>query len=151
MSCPANPPAPAGFAVWRGPVPPPLSRWAVGLLKTVNQHDFGYTWQTTDPTTGKPVVARLDRHTWHFDSSGKLLTGLCWKGVTLYASLPQGQVGASTGDPLGGPPDPNAAVYGAPPAKTDWKLVALSAGAGAAVVGLFWAAIHYAGMPRLNP
>jgi hypothetical protein len=48
-------------------------------------------------------------------------------------------------------PSPLAAVTVASPAGPDWKAVAWSAAAIAAVVGLFWAALHFAGTRRVNP
>lgn len=140
VSCPANPPAPAGYRVWTAAVPMPLTQWAIGLLQHVSSFPYGQTW--TMQYNGQTVLARKDFHSWTH-RNGQLVTG-CFQGITLYQQIPQGQVGATNGDPLGGPPDPNAAVYGGPPAKTDWKLVALSAGAGAGVVAMFLAALHFA-------
>ena len=150
MSCPSDLPAPSGYAVWQGAVPPALSSWAVQLLKGVSKVPFGTTW--TQPYNGADVVARVDVHTWHFLPDGTLLTGLCWKGITLYKPLPTGAVlgdtdvtniGTST-------PDPTLAVYDDAPNTTNWPLVAVSGVAIVATVAAFMLAIKVAGRPRLR-
>jgi len=154
MSCPGNPPAPAGFTVWKGPVPTELVQWAISLRDHVSGFPYGQTWtmQYTDPT-GKTqtVTARKDYHTWTY-RGGQLVQGICIPGITLYQAKPTGVVGANYGDPLGGTPDGTEAVYGAdvPGPGVNWKLVAVSAGAGALVVGLFWAAVHFMPGKRLR-
>lgn len=167
MSCGTDAPPPQGFAIWKGPVPTPLVQWAMGLRDHVGQFAFGTTWSTT--YNDQLVLARCDHHTWHIDEkTGALRTNLCWKGITLYAPLtidsapPAGTIttgsgaaprtlGAAVANPSAGPavapdqttPDPNLAVFSSP--SPDWGLVAISAAAGAAVVGLFLLAMHHAG------
>ena len=150
MTCPANPPAPSGYAVWQGPVPPVLTAWCVGLLKTSSQYPFGQTW--TQVYDGQTIIARLDRHTWHYLPDGTLLTDLCWRGLTLYRPLPAGATLGSDTDVTNietAAPDPTLAVYDQPPSSTNWGIVAFTGAALLLVVGGFWAAIQLAGRPRL--
>jgi len=150
VSCPANPPAPTGYDVWKGPVPPALTAWCVALLKTSSKYDFGQTW--TMVNGGQTVIARLDRHTWHYLPDGTLLTDLCWKGLTLYRPIP---VGMSQSDPSivtnieTATPDPALAVYDSPPRYTDWPLVIASGAAILATAAAFVLALKLAGRPRL--
>lgn len=149
MSCPANPPAPPGYRVWRGPVPTELTQWAMQLRDNIAPWPYGQTWsmQYADPTSGQTetVVARKDHHSWTY-RGGQLVTGLCIPGITLYSPLPAGTTSASAavgGDPLAGTPDGTEAVYGAdtvpsPPASTNWGLVLLDAAILAAVAAGFW-------------
>lgn len=146
MSCPANPPPPAGYSVFRGTVSPQLKVWAVQLLQHVNKYPYGTTWQMQ--SNGQTIIARLDHHTWHVDAkTGKLLTNLCWPGITLYQPRPvqQGQLGGDVENVETAAPSVDLGVYGYAP--TDWGLVALSAAAAAAVVAAFAAALYYAGKP----
>jgi hypothetical protein len=80
-ACPSNPPAPSGFSVWTGAVPAELSRWAVALLKHINEAPYGTVWSTT--YQGQPVLARKDYHTWTY-RNGELVSGICIPGITLY-------------------------------------------------------------------
>lgn len=151
MSCPSNPPPPAGWRVWRKPVPQALTQWAMDLRDHINAFPYGQTWTTT--WGGEAVLARKDRHTWtnrrQPDGSMKLVSGICIPGITLYETVPAGYTGIENFDT----PDPTAAVYGAddvPPAKTSWGLVALTAGATLSVVGLVWLGVKLAGAPRLT-
>ncbi|MDE2022215.1 MAG: hypothetical protein KGI71_04895 [Patescibacteria group bacterium] len=150
MSCPANPPAPSGYAVWKGPVPPELSKWAVQLLGTVSKYDFGQTWTMVD-AKGETIIARLDRHTWHYLPDGTLLTNLCWKGITLYRPLAiQTPYGGVTTNIETATPSADFAVYDTPPSSTNWTLVAVAGGAIVFTVAAFWAAIHFTGRSRLS-
>jgi hypothetical protein len=128
--------------VWKGSVPPPLSSWAVQLLKTVSKVPFGQTW--TQNYSGTQVVARKDYHTWHYQPDGTLLTNICWPGITLYKPLP---TGFATVDDVTNvetaTPDPSLAVYDVQP--TNWSLVAVSAGAILTISALFALAIKHAG------
>jgi hypothetical protein len=144
-SCPTNPPAPSGYAVWQGAVPAPLETWAVQLLGTVSKVPFGQIW--TKAYNGQTVIARKDRHTWHYDANGQLLTGLCWAGITLYRPFVTGGVQGDTDvtNIETAQPDPTLAVYDARPSHIDWPLVGISAGAGATVVALFLLALRHAG------
>lgn len=84
-ACPSDPPAPDGYRVWTGRVPTELSQWAVDLLRHVNRYEYGTTW--TMPFGGVTVLARKDHHTWTW-RGGKLVTGICIPGITLYTPLP---------------------------------------------------------------
>ena len=149
-ACPSDIPAPSGYAVWQGAVPPPLTAWAVQLLKSVSASPFGTTW--TQNYGGANVVARVDVHTWHYLPDGTLLTGLCWKGITLYRPFTGGVQGAADVTNIGtATPDPTLAVYdnSPTPAGTSWGLVAVAGGAILLTIGAFVAAIKLAGRPRL--
>jgi len=159
MTCANNPPPPDGFKIWRGSPPPrPLVQWAVDLrdhwMPKVN---FGETTgiDFVDPTTGQSqyVVARKDHHTWTY-KNGQLVSGICIPGITLYQSkltpalagapgMGDASTSTATPDTLD-TPDPTVAAYAQEP-DTNWGLVAVSAGAAAAVVVAFWAGIHFAG------
>ena len=162
MTCPANPPAPAGYMVWKGAVPTELTQWAMQLRDNIAPFPYGQTW-TLDYTdaSGNPatVLARKDYHTWTW-RNGQLVTGLCIPGVTLYAPIPGGTPTTAeaglpppAGDPLASA-DGTEAVWGAdtvpsattaPPTETSWPLVALTAGAIGGVVFLFFQALKAAG------
>ena len=161
MACPPNPKAPEGYRVWRQKaVPKPLEQWAVELRdRWMPTHNFGDTTTMvfTDPATAKDtiVLARKDYHTWTYHQ-GRLVTGICIPGITLYESLlTQALAGAAPGvgqyDAGGGGetfdeavPDPTAARY-SQDIGTDWGLVAATAGAAAAIVVAFWAGLKLAG------
>jgi hypothetical protein len=150
MSCPANPPAPAGYDVWKGPVPSALSSWAVQLLKTVNKYAYGQTW--TLDYAGQEIIARKDYHVWHYQPDGTLLTNICWPGITLYKPLAiTDQLAGSVVENIETTaPDPTLAVYDQPPRSTDWGLVALSGGAIVIVVASVLVGLHFAGRPGLR-
>ena len=145
MACPANPPPPDGFRIWRRPVPRPLTEFAIGIRDQIAKYplrtQFG-TWYN-----GEYVVARVDSHSWTY-VNGQLVTGLCIKGVTLFEAVPT--VALTSYNPVTDTldtPDPNAAVFDAPPGP-DWPLVALSAGAAAGVEALFLWALKAAGQAK---
>jgi hypothetical protein len=92
---------------------------------------------------GQTVVARVDPHSWTF-RDGQLVTGLCIKGITLYAPVAATGVGAVV-DSLD-TPDPTAAVFDEAP--INWGLVAVSAGATVLIIGAFVAALHFAAPNR---
>lgn len=148
MSCPANPPPPAGFVIWKGPVPAPLTQWAMDLRDHINQFPRGYTW--TIQYGGGTVLARHDSHSWTW-RNGVLVTGLCLSGVTLYRPAAQqaGLNAADVTDPATATPDPELALYSASatraPEKTDWGLVLVCAAALATVSGGFVWGIRVAG------
>ena len=114
MDCPSNPPAPAGYAVWQGAVPPQLSAWAASLLQTTSP--IGTTW--TRDYNGQAVIARAEYHTWTYQN-GQLVTGVCIRGITLYQSIQSN----------------------APPEKTNWGIVAFGAGVAAAIIAAFVAVV----------
>jgi hypothetical protein len=94
------------------------------------------------------VVARKDHHTWTY-KNGRLVTGLCIPGITLYKPLLTQALGGPPGmgdvvsDSLT-TPDPNVAAY-TQDQGTNWGLVGWSALAASAVVAAFVAGIHFAG------
>lgn len=145
--CAANPPAPSGYGVWTGPVPKPLSDWCVALLKTVNRYDFGQTWEKS--YNGQTVIARLDHHTWHYLPDGRLLTGICWKGLTLYRPSAAGLVESPdvNSDPLASPDAAAAdALFDHGPSEgVNWPMVALTGGLVVGAVAAFLLAIKHAG------
>lgn len=146
-SCPQNPPAPAGYAVWKGNVPAALSGWAVALLKTVSSVPFGHIW--TMEYGGKTVLARKDYHTWHYQPDGTLLTGICWPGITLYSPASLGFSPTQTTSPgiESVSPDPSYGVFDASPSPSgiNWRLVAESGAALGGAVLLFALALRFAG------
>jgi hypothetical protein len=166
VTCAPNPPPPEGFVLWQGDVAPPLSQWAVDLRDHMGPYPYGTVWVL--PYGGQYVVARKDHHTWTY-RRGRLLTGLCIPGITLYrqvvgtasstaTSSPSAAAGtsglglATSAGSLTAAPDPTAAVYGAEPHEhPDWRMVGLTAGAILAVGGLFVAALHFAGEAAAAP
>lgn len=143
-SCPTNPPAPNGYAVWQGAVPPILSAWATDLLKVINKVPFGYTWNRVH--NGQTILARKDHHAWTY-RGGQLLTGLCIQGITLYRPFTTGAVPGDTDitNIEAAQPDPTLAVYDNAPSSTDWGLIAVGTGAAVGVVALFLLALKHAG------
>lgn len=132
-----NPPAPAGYRVWRGSVPKVLTDWAIGLRNHIASYPFGQTWTTE--YNGQTVVARCDCHSWTY-RNGQLLTGLHIKDITLYSPLPATLVDSPQpqGDPLA-TPDPSlaAALFNPPPAGvvSPWAVAGTLAVAGGV---LYW-------------
>jgi hypothetical protein len=161
MTCASNPAAPAGYTLWKGPVPQPIVDWAISIRDHIFDKPFGYT-QTLN-YAGQTVLARVDHHSWSF-VNGHLVTGLCWKGVTIYSPLPAPATGTgltpapilSSSDqavisqvgqtPDSVTPDPSYAMY---PQElgTNWPLVGACAVAILAVGGLFALALKHAGQP----
>ena len=139
MTCPANPPSPPGFTVWKGPVPTQLTQWAMGLRDHIAPFPYGQTWSM--PYNGATVIARKDHHQWTY-RGGQIVTGICIPGITLYSQIPGG-AGAmqNAGDPLANP-DGTEAVYGADdvPAiqTTDWPVVVACGAVLVTLVGAFW-------------
>lgn len=150
LSCPQEP-IPKGWKVWRSAeVPTPLVQTAIDIRDHVRQYQRG-TIAKTMVYNGQTVAFWVSSHTWTY-RNGVLVTGLCIAGVSILVAVPAGTqgIGGTQNDSLD-TPDPTAAVYdGAPPESTNWALVAISAGAGAAVVAAFWLALHFAGRKRLT-
>jgi hypothetical protein len=156
MTCPQEP-IPLGWKVWRGPPPPaPIVQEAIHVRDHVNQYQRG-TIAKTITYGGQTVGLFVSSHTWTY-RNGRLVTGICIPGVSVLTQTQVGAgapaavtspVGVATPDSLA-TPDPTAAVYGGvPPEKTDWGLVAVTAGATVVVLIGFWAAIHFTGKARL--
>lgn len=152
VPCPSNPPPPAGYVIWKGPVPTPLTQWAMDLRDNIRKYPFGTTW--TIEYGGETVLARHDHHEWTY-RNGVLVTGICISGVTLYRQRPQpgvnGLGAADVTDPATALPDPELALYSIsstqPPEHTDWGLVLVCAAALATVAGGFVWGIRAAGAP----
>jgi hypothetical protein len=153
VPCPSNPAPPSGYAIWKGPVPPELTQWAIAIRDHIGSYPYGQ--QFTMNWAGSTVLARKDHHTWTYvrqpDGSVQLRTGICIPGVTLYrpqTSTVSG-LGADATDPGATAPDPDLALFSvssvAPPERTDWGLVVLSAGAAVVVAGLFVWGLHAVG------
>ena len=136
--CPGNPPAPAGYAIWKGSVPTPLTQWAMDLRDHVNGFPYGNVWTTS--YGGAQVAARKDHHTWTY-KNGTLVSGICIPGITLYREIIGAQAGEiGGGDPASVSPDPTLAVYGADdvpaPAAPASSTGLIVVGAVAAVLGV---------------
>jgi hypothetical protein len=147
-SCTPNPAAPEGFQVWRAKaVPKELESWAIELrdrwMPTANYGDTTGIWYTPpDSTTQRMAIARKDHHTWTYHK-GKLVTGICIPGITLYESKLTPAL-AGVGDVGDDTPDPTAARY-SQDLGTDWGLVGWTVAATAAVVGAFLLGLRAAG------
>jgi hypothetical protein len=74
------------WTIWLGPVPPQLTTFAVDDLKTEAEHPYGFEWLTTE-YNGQQVMAIKQYHTWTYHG-GKLVTGICIPGITLYRPKP---------------------------------------------------------------
>jgi hypothetical protein len=155
QACPDNPPPRAGYAVWRGSVPPDLVKWAILLRDHIASFPYGQEWSMRAGTTD--VVARKDHHTWTFqkqsDGSIQLVSGICIPGITLYRPIPDDAAAVGDAlvfDPATAQPDPRLALYdpSQPPERTDWALVAASGSVLVATVCLFAWGIHAAGRAR---
>lgn len=151
QQCAANPPPPEGFRVWRAKaVPKPLEAWAVELRdRWMPTHNYGDTtsmWYTDAAGQQRMVLARKDYHTWTYHQ-GRLVTGICIPGITLYESALTPAL-AGVGQALDvfdeAVPDPTAARY-SQDLGTDWGLVGATAAAAAAVVVAFWVGLRFAG------
>ena len=144
MSCDTQP-IPYGWKIWKGAVPDPLVQFAIDVRDHVTSYPLGSIAKTV-VYNGQTVGAYVSWHCWTW-RNGVLVTGIHIRGVSLIVKQ-QGTGATLTQDSLD-PPDPTAAVYGADDlpatAGTDWSLVAVSAGATTAVVGLFLLALRAAG------
>jgi hypothetical protein len=80
-ACPPGPVPANTWTVWLGPVPSQLTTFAISDLKTEADHPYGYEWLTT--YDGQQVMAIKQHHTWTYNG-GKLITGICIPGITLY-------------------------------------------------------------------
>ena len=147
MSCqPINGPPPDGYRIWRGPVAPELTQWAVSIRDQLSKFNYGTTWGmwwTPPGGSAEYVIARKDSHSWTF-RNGKLVTG-CFMGVTLYQPVPSVALTAynPSQDSLA-TPDPSAATFTVVPGP-DWGLVGATAAAAGGVIVLFWLALKGAG------
>jgi hypothetical protein len=143
-ACPANPPPPAGYSVWKGHVPEPLVAWAKGLRDHIAKYPLHTVWWSDPDIYPDLVAARSDSHTWTYKPGRGLVTGICIRGITLYRPLPDKGLRSATTvvlDPATAQPDPQLAVYD-PAAGPNWMIVASAGLALVAVVALFWGAMR---------
>ena len=114
--CPPGPLPENIWTVWLGPVPTELTTFAVNDLKTQADHPYGFEWNTI--YDGQQVMAIKQHHTWTYHG-GKLITGICIPGITLYR---QKKVGVTEVPTYLGNPNQEIAWYddGEP---TDWTLI----------------------------
>lgn len=154
MSCTIEP-TPAGWQVWRGAVPTPLTQLAIDVRDHVNKYQRG-TFAKTTTYNGQTVGVWVGTHTWTY-RNGVLVTGICIPGVSLLVPVgsTQGVSGVPTeltgfgADVSDLSPDPTAAVFGADDLeRTDWDLVVKTTIALAAVGAAFWWGLHHAGHVR---
>jgi hypothetical protein len=131
VSCPSEA-LPAGWRAWRGSVPPELGQFAVDVLRRISGYPYGAVAEIIDWQRSQ-VAAFKSHHTWTY-RRGQLVTGVCIPGISLL--VPQNAAfGLGAADDLTNP-DPNLAIYTvdqAPPLKTDWALVGVTA---VAIVGV---------------
>jgi hypothetical protein len=146
MACPTEP-IPAGWRVWRGPMPQPLVQLALDVRARIGRYAYGAIAQTTS-WQGSEVAAFKSHHTWTYRGS-ELLTGICIPGVSLLVPLgaPVGLGAAAAVATDLSTPDPTLAVYAAPE-QTDWGLVAVAGGAIALVTGAFLLGLSLASPAR---
>lgn len=144
-SCSPGPVPPMGWHIFRGPVTPELSQWAVSLLHGIGNVPYGQTW-IKPYGTSMQIMAIKQRHTWTY-RGGKLVSGICIPGITLYtkpnAATPPTppQLGDTTPPEL--PQAGDIAAFNEAP--TDWPIVIASAGAILTVSILFALALKHAG------
>jgi hypothetical protein len=150
VSCPAEA-TPAGWKVWRGPVPSALVQIAVDARDHINQYPYGQFVSQVD-YQGQPVGIYKSHHSWTY-RNGVLINGICIPGISLMVpatavSGSPGVAAAPAADALL-TPDPNAALFGADDLeRTDWQLVASTVAAAAIVVAAFWFGLQHAGRAR---
>jgi hypothetical protein len=132
-------------------VPDDLKSWAILVLQLVSQVDYGMTWTPPEEVAQRypgPPIARKDHHTWTY-RKGRLVTGICIPGITLYKPMPSGVAGGGyVLDPATSAPDPQLAVYDTAPTETNWGLVVASGVAIVGVATLFALGIRSAGKRR---
>jgi hypothetical protein len=80
-TCQTGPFPVTGWVVWTGPVPHDLAQFAIRDLQDAAIHPYGYEWQTV--YNGEQVIAIKQHHTWTYHG-GRLVTGICIPGITLY-------------------------------------------------------------------
>lgn len=142
MACPQEP-IPAGWRVWRGPVPQALVQLALDVRSRIGRYAYGTIAQTAD-WQGTQVGAFKSHHTWTY-RGGSLVTGICIPGVSLLVPLasPVGLGATSAAATDLSTPDEQLAVYAAPE-QTDWGLVAVAGGAIALTTAAFLLGLHLA-------
>jgi hypothetical protein len=138
MTCPAGPLPSNEWTVWLGPVPSQLTQFAVKDLAQEAQEPYGYEWTTT--YDGQQVMAIKQHHTWTYHN-GKLVTGICIPGITLYRPK---KVGVEETPVDLGVPNNDVAWFDEGPG-VSWTSVAWTAAAAAIVIALFFLAIRKMG------
>ena len=149
MSCPQQS-IPAGWRVWRGAVPTPITQAAMDIRDHVRSYQLGAIAKTMD-YNGEQVAFFVSNHPWTY-RNGVLVTGICIWGVSVLTPIPAGaqQLGTPPDDLAN--PDATAAVYGAddvPERGTNWPLVFATSAAIVATTAAFVLALKLAGRPRL--
>jgi hypothetical protein len=129
LACPQEP-IPVGWKVWRGPVPPELTTFAMEIRDRIRSYARG-TIAATKHWRGQDVAAFVSSHSWTY-RQGTLVTGICIAGVSLLQPQPPG-VGV-TNDPGLSVPDPDAATWTGP--AFDWVDTLLGVAIGA--LGVMW-------------
>jgi hypothetical protein len=147
MTCPSEP-IPAGWKVWRGPVPPELVQIAVDARDHIHDYAYGSMAQVVT-FNGSQVGVFKSHHTWTY-KNGQLVQGICIPGISLL--VPSGStIGIGATAMATTAPDPNLAVWGTEIDQTDWRLVFWTGLAGAAIIGAFWWILHHGAGRALNP
>ncbi len=130
-ACPPGPVPDKTWTVWLGSVPSELTTFAVNDLKTEADHPYGYEWMTT--YNGEKVMAIKQHHTWTYHG-GKLITGICIPGITLYR--PEKIAITGLENDLSSP-SPDIAWFDNGVPGTNWTLVGGSGLAIAVLIALF--------------
>lgn len=73
-----NPPPPPGAHLWRRPVPPEMTAWALGIVKDPATYPMGAT--ATQAFAGVNALARVE---WHNNRAGVPVNPPI-RGVTIY-------------------------------------------------------------------
>ncbi len=146
--CPRGPVPDGSWQLWRQPNPPPpeMTAFAVQCLRDQARRGlpFGSTWEST--WNDRRVLAIKQHHTFTH-RGGKLVTGICIPGITLYWKPLDTPPGSP--DSADAPTDPvvdNPAVFNDP--GTDWPIVIVSGGAIVVVCTLFALALKHGGRKR---
>lgn len=79
-AAPENPPRPSGLRPMKNPVTKDITDWAVKLVNSPKEYPMGS--QTTEYFGGRPLMGRIEWHTWT-RKAGKLVTGI-YRGITVY-------------------------------------------------------------------
>lgn len=138
MTCPHEP-LPPDWRVWRGPVPPELTRFAVEVRDRIGQYPYGRVVAAL-PWQGGHVGAFKSHHTWTY-RGGVLITGICIPGVSLVVPVAAtfGAMAPSAPATDLDTPDPDLAVFPAEPSRAGPWVLALAL---AAAAGLAYGAHH---------
>lgn len=136
-TCPPGPVPSNEWTIWKGPVPPSLVSWAVQDLRAEAEFPYGHEWTTE--FNGQQVLAIKQHHTWTYHN-GRLVTGICIPGITLYKPK---KVGVEEQPVDLEKPDGDIAWYDEGEG-IHWPTIAWSAAGFAAVIILFFLALKFA-------